>query len=51
MLEIYGSSADIKVEVHTDASAKALGAILLQKCAAAQHFHPIAYCSKKFINV
>ena len=35
----------------TDASAKALGAVLLQKCAAAKHFHPIAYYSKKFNNI
>ena len=39
------------MEVHTDTSAKALGAVLLQKCAAAKYFHPIAYYSKKFNNV
>ena len=50
MLEIYNGSADTEVEVHTDTSAKALGAILLQKYTAAKHFHPIAYYSKKFNN-
>ena len=38
----------LKVEAHTDISAKVLGAILLQKCAAAKHIHLIAYYSKKF---
>ena len=50
MLEIYDSNADTWVEVHTDASTKVLGAILLQKYAAAKHLHPIAYYSKKFNN-
>ena len=50
VLEIYDGNADTKVEVHTDTSAKALGAILLQKCAAAKHFHPVVYYSKKFNN-
>ena len=51
MLEIYDVSADTKVEVYTDASAKVLGAVVLQKCAATKHFPPIVYYSKKFNNV
>ena len=47
MLEIYNGSANTQVEVHTNASTKVLGAILLQKHAVAKHFHPIAYYSKK----
>ena len=50
MLKICNGSTDTWVEVHTDASAKALGAVLLQKCAAAIHFHPVAYYCKKFNN-
>ena len=50
MLEIYDGSTNTYMEVHTDASTKALGAILLQKNAAVKHFHPIAYYSKKFTN-
>ena len=34
-----------------DASAKALGAVLLQKHTAVKHFHPIVHYSKKFNNV
>ena len=51
VLKIYDGSAKTQVEVHTDASAKVLGAIFLQKYAAAKHFHPIAYYSKKFKNM
>ena len=51
MLEIYDGSTNTKVEVHTDASAKVLGAVLLQKRAAAKYFHPVAYYSKKYNNV
>ena len=51
MLEIYDGSADTLVEVHTDASTKALGAVLLQEHIATKHFHPIAYYSKKYINI
>ena len=50
MLEIYDGNAETQVEVHANTSTKALGAVLLQKCAAAQHFHPIAYYSKKLKN-
>ena len=48
MVEIYNSSAGTLVEVYTDPSAKELGSLLLQKCAAAKHLYPIAYYSKKF---
>ena len=48
VLEIDDSSVDTKVEVYTNTSAKVLGAVLLQKYAAAKHFHPIAYYSNKF---
>ena len=50
VLEIYEISIDIKVKVHTNASAKALGAILLQKPAASKHFHPTAYYIKNLNN-
>ena len=49
--KIYDGSTDIYVEAHTDASAKVLGGVILQKCAASKHFHPVAYYSKKFNNV
>ena len=51
MLKIYDGSANTLVEVHTDASTKALGAVFLQKYAAAKQFHPIAYYNKKFNNI
>ena len=38
------------MEVCTHASAKAFGARLLQKHAAAKHLHPIAYYSRKVNN-
>ena len=50
MLEIYDGRANTQVEIHTDASAKVLSAILFQKCAAAKHFQPVVYYSKKFNN-
>ena len=50
MLEVYKGSTNTQVGVYTDASAKALGAVLLQKYAAAKYFHPIAYYNKKFNN-
>ena len=50
MLEIYDGSSDTKVETYTDATSKSLGAVLLQKYAAADHFHPIAYYCKKLNN-
>ena len=48
MLGVYDSSTDTEVEVHTNANTKPFGAILLQKYAAAKHFQPIVYYSKKF---
>ena len=47
MLEIFDDSHDTQHKVHTDASAKALGAVLLQKCAMEASFHPVAYFSRK----
>ena len=48
ILKIYDSSSNTWVDIHTNASTKALSAILIQKCAAANNFHPIAYYSKNF---
>ena len=50
MLEIYNGSTDTLVEEHTDASAKELGTVLLQKHATAKYFHPEAYYCKNFNN-
>ena len=50
MLEIYDGSTDTWVEIHNDTSAKALGAVFLQKYAAAKYFHPKMYYFKKFNN-
>ena len=47
MLEIFDDSHDTHHEVHTDSSAKALGAALLQKCTPEVSFHPVAYFSRK----
>ena len=47
MLEIFDYSNDTEHEVHTDASAKALQEVLLQKRATEASFHPIAYFSWK----
>ena len=47
MLEILDNSHDTQHEVHMNASAKALGAVLLQKHAMEASFHPIAYFSRK----
>ena len=41
-LEIYDGSTDTQVELQTNASATAFGAILFQKCTGAKHFYPIA---------
>ena len=46
-LEIFDDSHDTQHEVHTDASAKAFGAVLLQKCPTEASFYPVAYFSKK----
>ena len=50
MLEIFDNSNDTEHEVHMDASAKVLGAVLLQKHATEASFHPIAYFSQKLNN-
>ena len=47
MVEIFDDSHDTQHEVHTDASTRALGAVLLQKCATEASFHPVAYFTKK----
>ena len=46
-LEIFDDSHNTQHEVYMDASAKALGAVLLQKCAMEASFHPVAYFSRK----
>ena len=48
MLEIFDDSHDTQPEVHMDAMAKALGAVLLQKRTAEASLHPVAYFSRKF---
>ena len=50
MLEIFDNSNDTEHKVHTDTSAKALGAVLLQKHATEASFHTIAYSSRKLNN-
>ena len=50
MVEIYDSSTNTNVEVHTEISTKMLSSVLLQRCSAAKYFQPIAYYSKKFKN-
>ena len=50
MLEIFNNSNDTEHEVHTDASAKALGAVLLQKRATEASFYPVVYFSQKLNN-
>ena len=47
ILEIFDNSHDTQHEVHMDASAKALGAVLLQKYATEVSFYPVAYFSRK----
>ena len=47
VLEIFNNSHDREHEVHMDTSAKALGAVLLQKHAIEASFHPVAYFSRK----
>ena len=51
MFENYNSSTDNWAVVHTNASKKVLGAVLLQKYTAAKHFHSIESYSKKFNNI
>ena len=47
ILEIFNNSHNTQHEVYTDASAKALGAVLLQKRAMEVNFHPVAYFGRK----
>ena len=47
MLEIFDDSNDTQHKVHMDASAKALGAVLLQKHTMEASFHPVVYFSRK----
>ena len=48
MLETYDGVADTYVEVLTNTSAKALGAVIPHKYVAATYSHSIVYYSKKF---
>ena len=50
MLQIFNNSNDTEHEVRMDASAKALGAVLLQKHVTEASFHTIAYFSPKLNN-
>ena len=45
-LKIFSNTGDIKLEVHTDASDYALGAVLLQQDDSG-HFRPVAYLSHR----
>ena len=47
VLEVFDDSHDTYHEVHMEASAKALGAVLLQKHTTEMSFHPVAYFSRK----
>ena len=47
MPEIFNDSNDTQHKVHTDASTKALRAVLLQKHAMEASFHPVAFYSRK----
>ena len=47
VLEIFDDSHNTQHEVNMDASAKALGAVLLQKHTTEASFHPVAYFSRK----
>ena len=51
MLVIYNGNADTYIEAYTNASAKVLCAVLTHNCIANNHFHPVAYFSKKFNNM
>ena len=48
VLEIYDGNMDTMMELHTDASAKALGAVLLQRQPGQTSFYPVTYYSCKF---
>ena len=43
VLEIFDNSHDIQHEVHINANAKALGAVLLENCTIVASFYPVAY--------
>lgn len=45
VLQVFDPHAEL--EVHTDASAKAIGAALFQKTSGAKHFHPVAFFSRR----
>ena len=47
VLDIFDDSHDTQHKVHIDASAKALGAVLLQKHAIEASFYPVVYFSRK----
>ena len=47
MLEIFDDSHNTQHEVHMDASAKALGVVLLQKHTVEASFYSVAYFSRK----
>ena len=47
MLEIFDHSHNIQHEVYMDASTKALGVVLLQKCATEASFYPVMYFNRK----
>ena len=47
---MYSSEPDTVTEVHTDASALAIGAVLLQKTSGQPSFRPVAYFSKKLTS-
>ena len=47
VLAIFDADPTTVHEVHTDASLKAIGTILLLKCQEDKHFHPVAFFSRK----
>ena len=47
VLELLDGQETTQLEVHTDASAKAMGAVLLQKRIDSSSWHPVAYFSRK----
>ena len=50
VLEILDGQESTQLEVHTDASAKAIGAVLLQKRIDSSSWHPEAYFSRKLTS-
>ena len=47
MLALFDSASDTRLEVHTDASDKAMGACLFQKRQEDKYWRPVAYFSRK----